>query len=154
MYYYISLYLSLSLSYSSYSLYLTSFTMSRKRHLSYEVLSEKRPKRHLNTPGEGWECGGGQGAGREADLDCVLGVFFSLIWNRSPSRLHSWRLASTFCSGLGGSHSGPEQPEHSPWKALKDFLWGHNADCVYLNVHERQNTVRWASSCIMTNWSR
>lgn len=44
--------LSLSLSHSSYSSYLTCFTISRKRHLSYEVLSDKRPKRHLNTAGE------------------------------------------------------------------------------------------------------
>lgn len=60
--------LSLSLSYRSYSSDLTSFTISRKRHLSYEVLSDKRPKRHLNTPGGGGE----RKTGREADPDCVF----------------------------------------------------------------------------------
>lgn len=153
IYYYTSLplSLSLSLSYSPSSFDLTSFTISRKRHLSYEVLSDKRPKRHLNTPGGGGE----RKKGREADPDCVLGVFLSLIWNRSPSRLHSRRLDSTFCSGLEWSRSRLKQPESSPWKALKDFLWRHNADCVYLNIRKQQNTVRWAGGWIMmTNWSR
>lgn len=76
---------------------LSSFTFCRKRRLSYEVFSDKRPKRHPNTArerqkdkergGKGFKGGGAEGESGWPRLS--LPVFLTLIWNRSLQRLLS-----------------------------------------------------------------